>query len=188
MNIDRLMFQIQHVQSEDSAMKRDQIEDMRDQRLARKRESLGLTENAQVIRGDAQDSQTQGQVHGTTFAVIGTGAMVGCTLATELGATVAIGSCANALPLIGQIIMLICMIIALIIIICVMIETAGKEREAAELERKAGEEDLAAEELDGEVDDLQDSRRENREQVQGFLQTYLQQKAENNDIIRESLD
>ena len=188
MNIDHLMLRIQKAQSEDSLMKRDEINIKREERVLRKRASLGLTYNAQVIRSDAQDTQTQGQAGAAAAGLVGASAMLVCTILTEMGKTLAIGSCANAIPIIGQIIMVLCMIIALCIMIRVMIEVMGAEQEAAAEQRKADEEDLEAEELDADVDDLQDARSEGREQVQGFIQTYLQQQAEHNELLRDSLE
>ena len=117
---------------------------------------------------DALDKQNQaangrasaGDVQGGASATAG-----------ALGAAAAICMCIPGLQVVGAVLGAV----AAGIMLAGYLGTRGQEQKAAELDHSAGVQNVAAEQLDADIEKAQEERRERRSKVQQQLQAVLQQ-------------
>lgn len=154
-------------QNESAKLDRKDIDRAREKKIDQKMKALDLQKEAGTKRGNAQDTKS-----GLNAA------------ATGLGAAAAVCAC---FPPIGTIIGAILGAIAAVLAIVAHMQTKGAEQDAAKIDEKAGIQNVAAEQLEGEIEEKQEDRREQRAQNRQNIQQLLQLEGEERQQTRELL-
>lgn len=139
---------------ESSELSSDRASRARDKKIEKQMDALDKQNDA------ANGRATAGDVQGGASAAAG-----------ALGAAAAICMCIPGLQIVGAVLGAV----AAGIMLAGYLGTRGEEKKAAELDHDAGVQNVAAEQLDADIDKAQEERRERRSKVQQQLQTALQQ-------------
>ncbi len=148
---------------ESSEMSNEQAGRARDKKIEKQMSALDKQNDA------ANGRATAGDIQGGASATAG-----------ALGAAAAICMCIPGLQIVGAVLGAV----AAGIMLAGYLGTRGTEQNAAELDHDAGVQNVAAEQLDADIDKAQEERRESRTKVQQQLQAALQQEQQTQETRR----
>jgi hypothetical protein len=168
MSVQRNMVYLNTVASQETAeLDRERASDARQGQIKQKMAALDKQEQAGDVRGNAQDTQ-----------------QVCNSVATGLGAAAAICAC---FPPVGTIVAAVLAVVAAIVVLVGALANQGKQQEATDLDKQAGLNNVAAEQMEAEVEENTERRKETRASIQANIQQFLQAESEQRQTAREGL-